>query len=236
MKLTCSGFCLLVLCAFFARPSVAQDSNPVAVRFRTLGWETSRSDLYIFQSGKDEAVVIQEDVRSAFCPYKGPALITFYQVKTGPDGKIQKVFVAQASLERAGPWPLLIFSGDPTRPNACRIQVIPDDLQSFPAGSYEIVDYSDTPMSGAIGSQAFILQPQEIRIIRSRPAGNSTALYASISQEGKAGKTLIYGNNWGYQPDIRTILFIKPSHNTTSGVAAHRIIESTVFPPEPKRP
>lgn len=211
----------------------AQDapSATVNVRFRTFGWDGASSDLNYWQS-KDVNVATFQDTRSIFYKYTGPAQMILYRVLTGTDGRIVRVPVVTANLQDAGPWPLLILFTGTGAPPTYTVQVLPDDLKSFPPGSYKFANYTNGPISGALGTQSFQLQPGGIQLLRGRPVPPLTTMFAAVYVGAGGDRTPVYTNNWAFEPLMRTLVFVKQSSDSSSGIVARRIIESTVFPPE----
>jgi hypothetical protein len=220
-----------VFAAILCLPSsLRAQQAAVNVRFRIFGWDEASSDLNYWQA-KDLGVVIYQDTRSVFYKYAGPAQIIFYRIVTGSDGNIVRVPAAQANLEGEGPWPLLIFFKTPGSPGKYSVDVLPDDLKSFPPGSYKFANFTNGPISGKLGPQSFQLQTRDIRLLRGQTEPGRTTLFAEIDTGGPDGKTPVYTNNWAAQPQMRTLVFVKQSSDSSTGIVARRIIESTVFPP-----
>ena len=216
----------------FAQIGRGQDvsEKTVKVRFRVLGWDDSSTDLNYDQNKKDVSLAILQENRSIFYDYTGPADLDLYKLKPDKDGKIDRVVVARANLGNAGPWPLLILFRNLAKPDLYDVKVIPDDLVSFPTETYRFVDFSKYAISGSLGAKTFKMQPGDIVLLRSRPSGNRTTLFANLSMESGGEKIPIYTNNWAHQPAARTMVFIMPTQETPTGVVARRLIESTCFP------
>ena len=210
----------------------AQDEpvKTVKVRFRVFGWDNASADLNYAQAGKDVSAEIYEDLRSPFYDYAGPATITFYRVKTGADGKIERTPAAEADLSGAGSWPLLLFFVVPGGSGNYKVQVIPDDLNSFPAGSFKFANYTDVPISGSLGTQNFELHPTEMQTLLCLPSANTTTVFATVYAQTAQGKITVYTNNWALQPLMRTLVFVRKGSDSSTGFVARRIVESTVFP------
>lgn len=226
-QLISAGLLAVILC--LPAKLRAQEAT-VNVRFRIFGWDEASSDLNYWQA-KDVNVVIYQDTRSVFYKYAGPAQIVFYRIVTGSGGSIVRVPAAQANLEGAGPWPLLLFFKTPGSPGKYTVDVLPDDLKSFPPGTYKFANFTYGPVSGKLGAQSFQLQSRDIRLLRGQTEPGRTTLFAEIDTDGPDGKTPVYTNNWAFQPQMRTLVFVKQSTDSSTGIVARRIIESTVFPP-----
>ena len=61
-------------------------------------------------------------------------------------------------------------------------------------------------------------------------ASNGTTVFATVYTVTKAGNKTVYTNNWAVQPLMRTLIFLRKSSDSSTGVVARRISESTVFP------
>lgn len=217
-----------LLCVAFVGIAVAgargQDDNAteVQVRFRMLGVVDSTNGglFYGFQQ-KDVPVAVDENVRSPFNEYKGPATLVFYRLKTNPDKSVERIPVANVDLTGKGQWPLLIFEKR-SGPAALKITALADDLTAFPPNTYRFVNRSKYPCSCVLGSQSFGLAPDENNLL---PAPPSDATRHAVAVQVTAGmpKRLIYTSNWALQAGLRTMVFIDEGGGDFG--VARRIVE-----------
>ena len=230
LALVCAGLLIFISAA-------AQNDAPsnVKVRFRVLGWDDSPVDLNYAKGKNDVSLVISQGSRSLFYDYSGPSVIDFYRIKTGEDGKPVKEIAAQFDVKDAGPWPLVILAMNKTKPGSYYTMVLKDDLESFPAGSYRFANFTALPVVGSLGSETFNLASKAINLIAAQPQSDSTTLFVSLRAQKGPAMVPIYTNNWRYQTTLRTLVFILPSSDSPTGVAARRLMESTQFPPDPSR-
>lgn len=212
----------------------AQESKDktVKVRFRVFGWDDAPSDLNYPQRGKDTSVLVIQDNRSIFYDYTGPALITFYRIKTDSEGKPIRETAAQADLSKGGPWPLILLAKNLNKPGQYEARVLKDDLNSFPGGSYVFSNFSTTQLTGSLGGRIFDLPPGGEQLIGPKASDNSTTLFVALVKMNGSQKVPVYTNNWAIHPARRTRVLIKASSESPSGLVAIRVVESTVFPPE----
>jgi hypothetical protein len=230
---------LLALCGagFLVSPAATAAEPPdktVKARFRVFGWDDSPTDLNYEFRGKDAALAIIQDNRSVFYDYTGTAVITFYRLKIGSDGKPVREIAARADLSQAGPWPLILLAKNQAKPERYDARVLRDDLVSFPAGSYAFSNFTGASINGSLGGRLFALQPGQHELIKATPRGNGTTVFAALIKTEERQKVPIYTNNWAIRPAMRTRVFIRASSDSPTGLIARRVVESTFFPLEDK--
>jgi hypothetical protein len=234
MKSITPSILLALWITLFPAPlSSAQDTGDktVKVRFRVFGWDDAPSDLNYSQRAKDSSMLVIQDNRSIFYDYTGPALITFYRIKTDSEGKPIRETAAQADLSKAGPWPLILLAKSPQKPGRYDARVLRDDLKSFPSGTYVFSNFSAIPLTGSLGGRIFDLPPGGEQLIAPKTSDDSTTLFAALVKMEGSQKMPVYTNNWAVHPARRTRVLIKASTESPSGLVAVRVVESTVFPP-----
>jgi hypothetical protein len=205
----------------------------IKIRFRTLGWDVDRdSGLYYSNDKKDSEVGFHSDGRSVFYDYKGPSLLIFYKYVDGPEGKQVQVPVAQADLRDVGAWALLIFFKDPKNPDLYQVQVLADDLQAFPAGTYRYVNFGSVPMKIRIGDQQANLVPSAVKNFLVKPKGDMRVLQTTVSYDQPEGNVLAYSNNWAFFPTMRSLIFICSNPDRPGSYQVKRLAESAEFPPD----
>ena len=219
---------LIALVALGALPLWAQDndSSGDAVPgkyFRTLGAGVTANDLYFKVKGKDKNVSITNSLRSILYDPKGAEKIVFYKIVTGPDGKKMHVDVAQAQIPRVNSLTLLVFSADPATPGTYDVDVLPDDLVTFPLGSYRIFNRSTLPVKVVLGNQGASVAPNKIRVLMYQPPAGGGSVPVRIYTPTNNTPRLIYANTWGDDNNHRTDILVNPSPGTSGFIAIGRM-------------
>jgi hypothetical protein len=206
----------------------------IKCRFRLYGWDEPITDLHYNLKGKDTELVVYQDARSIFYEYSGPAVMTLYRIRTDEEGKVIREPAAKVDLANGGSWPLIVISNHQTKPGTYQTMVLKDDLASFPSGSYAFSNFSNSQVGGILGTEKFVLSPGEHKQLPGRPRENGKTLAALFFKVVENRKEPIYTNNWAIRPAIRTRVFIRACPESSSGIVARRLVESTIFPPDPK--
>lgn len=226
MKAIFNTFSLVsVLLAAFAGGARAQDTDApvVHVHFRTLGvLEPDGGDLYYSTDQKDVAIKADENVRSDFYDYKGPAVVGFYHLKTNPDKTVEHVSVADVDLTGKGDWPLLLVTRGGVAGAAQHILAVPDDLVAFPPSSYRFINRSKSPCSCVLGTDKFVLAPDETKLLKPSLADPAHRAIP-VQVTGGAPVRLIYTSNWALLAGPRTMVFINEGAGDFG--VARRIVE-----------
>ena len=220
---------------FFACMLCAQEPAMVKVRFRTIGGNCDISGLNYFQEKADKAVSVQQDTRSLFYDYKGGETVLFYRIKPGADGTPLRVPAGEANLKMGGTWPLLIFFQDPRNPEQVRIQVTPDDLTNFPAGSYKFMNYSGQAVKANVGSDSLSLISQQTGLLKGRIDPQKRTNFTQIRSDASGNSKLLYSNNWAINPTLRTMVFINQRTEPGSPITVKRLTDCIELSPEPPK-
>jgi len=230
---TCSFVAAAVI--FFTCMLSAQEPAMVKVRFRTIGGNCDISGLNYLQEKVDKAVLVQQDTRSLFYDYKGGETVIFYRIKTGADGTPLRVPAGEANLKAGGNCPLLIFFQDQRNPDRFRIQVTPDDLAGFPAGSYKVLNFSNQAVKVTVGSDSLSLNSQQTGLLKGSDDPQKRTNFTQIRSDTGRNSKLLYSNNWAIIPTLRTMVFISQNGEPGSPITVRRITDSMELSPEPPK-
>lgn len=213
-----------------ALPAWAQTETPpeVSVQFRTLAWGRAVDGLSFAQKAADIPVEIMPDGRSVFYPYRGSAVVEFFRPTIGADGKPQRQVVATADLKPGGKWPLLIFLKKPGEGESYVVKVIPEDLRSFPAGSFRFLNFTHKPISAALAGESVKIQPLTDRLMEKKPAPGRSTLLCQVLNETSGKWKVLYSNNWAYSPMARTLV-IASNGSSANQINVQRLAESADF-------
>jgi len=219
---------LIALVALGALPLWAQDDDAGGDTvpdkyFRTIGAGVTANDLYFKVKGKDKNISITDSFRSILYDPKGAGKVVFYKIVTGPDGKKMHVDVAQAQIPRVNSLTLLVFSADPATPGTYDVDVLPDDLVTFPLGSYRIFNRSTLPVKVVLGNQGASVAPNKIRVLMYQPPAGGGSVPVRIYTPTNNTPRLIYANTWGDDNNHRTDILVNPSPGTSGFIAIGRM-------------
>jgi len=204
----------------------AQDDVDTGRYFRTVGAGVTTTALYFSHKGKDKNISIADGYRSLLYDGKGTGKLVFYTISTGPDGKQVDTTVAQADISEAGTLALLTFSPDPNAPGTYQVQVLPDDLTTFPLGSYRVVNRSSLPVTVKLGAQTADVAPNENRLIVYPTPPKGTCILASVYASGTGSPRLLYANTWAYKNNYRTEILVSPRPGNTNFVSVNRLLDN----------
>ena len=225
---------LIALIALGALPLWAQDNDDgggggdavPGKYFRTIGAGVTANDLYFKVKGKDKNIGITDSIRSPLYDPKGVGKIVFYKIVTGPDGKPMHIEMAQAQIPKANSLTLLIFSANPATPGTYNVDVLPDDLVTFPLGSYRIFNRSTLPVKVVLGNQGASVAPNKIRVLMYQPPAGGGSVPVRIYTPTNNTPRLIYANTWGDDNNHRTDILVNPSPGTSGFIAIGRMLDN----------
>ena len=203
-------------------------------KFRVLGWNTTNGSdpIYYANANQDIPVAFNSDTRSIFYKYQGADQFDLYNLKPNAQGKLEHVVVAHVDIAKAGLWPLLVLFPDNQHTGTYSVVALADDLTALPPGAIELVNFTKQALVVKIADESYALAPGEIKLTQVHPPSNSTALYVQILLKSLP----VYGNNWAYEPQRRTILFSDESAYVPGEITVKRLIESSLFPPDKHQP
>lgn len=210
--------------------------TPKELRFRTLGMDVNISDLNYMLKDKDVPIGVFSDSRSVF--YTRPAAnpLVFYRVEKLPDGTLKRVPVAQADLTDGGLMPLLVFSKDPqAAADTFRVEVLKDDLKSFPAGSFRIINRERDQLGAYFANKPTMIAPLSEQVIEVAPAEGKTTVFFQLFRMGSGGRQLVSSNNWALIPDLRTLVVVAAALPPATQPSVRRITESVGLLEEPAK-
>lgn len=224
--MTSKPFFIFALLALAIPCLRAQDDVETGRYFRTVGAGVTTSDLYFSLEGKDKNISITDGYRSLLYDGKGTGKLVFYTISIGPDGKQVDTTVAQADIGNAGTLALLTFSPDPGTPGHYQVEVLPDDLTTFPLGSYRVVNRSPLPITVKLGAQTTDVAPDETRLIVYPPPPKGACILASVYTDGTGSHRLLYADTWAYKTNYRTEILVSPRPGHTNFISVNRLLDN----------
>ncbi len=206
----------------------ASADKTVEANFRLFGWDLSLSNIF-YDAKKDTAagVEVLDGFRSDFYTYKGSPDLVFFRIETDSEGKQVKVPVFSVNIEGSGKFPLIVVAGSSSGNTTKYIaSAIPDDPASFPFGSYKFVNLSSLPIAVNCGAEVFKLAAGDAKMLTPKLGTDRTTIYTNIVAATSGGVKSVYGNNWAYNPEMRTLVFVRNNPDSAGLVAARRIVDS----------
>ena len=158
-----------------------------------------------------------------------------YRIKPDADGTPVRVPAGEANLKWGGIWPLLIFFQNPRNPDQFRIQVTPDDLVNFPAGSYKFMNYSNQAVKANVGSDSLSLISQQTGLLKGHIDPQKRTNFTQICSDMGGNSKLLYSNNWAINPTLRTMVFINQSAEPGSPITVKRLTDYIEIFSEPRK-
>ncbi len=218
----------LMLVSAVSLQAQAPSPAPAEARFRVLGLDVAGSDLNYLLKDKDVPVSIVSDSRSDFytAPQANP--VVFYRVEKLPDGSLKRLPVAQADLSAGGSLPLLIFSADPAAQDKLRVDVLTDDLKTFPSGTFRILNRDQFELGALFSNQPTVIPAFEERVIEPKPDAGRTTIFFQLYRLEKGSRHLLYSNNWALVPGLRTLVVVTTAIPPQAQPNVRRISESAI--------
>ena len=229
---------LFMLFAVGVFPVSAQDNAATDSYFRTVGTGVTTNDLYFSANDKDKNINVSDGFRSIIYKGTGAGLLTFYTISKGPDGKQVDTTVAQADVSRAGTLALLTFSPDPATPGHYIVEVLPDDLITFPLGSYRIVNRTPQMVKVTLGPKSVNVAPHATQlVVYPLPTGTPTLVAKVYTASSDNILKPIYADTWGYNGQFRTDILISQREGPDHFLAVARLLDNpTVLLSKPYLP
>lgn len=218
-----------ILCAFafllglLARAQAQADDGQL--HFRTLGWAVAAEDIFYELGGKNVPLVVKDATRSGFYSHPRVERLVFFRLVPGPEQKPVRQTVAEAEVGAAGEWPLLIFlKNESGAPLPYRVVALSDDLRSFPSSACRFINLTPAELRVVVGEDKFSLSPRAMHQINLGldPAAPPQMRYAAIGLFNEQGARRLYGNNWAFRPNQRTLVVIYPQEG---GMQLNRIVD-----------
>lgn len=213
---------LVLLIGFFT--TFAQATDEGGPRFRTLGLGVAADDLFYELGGKDVAVTLTQDAPSGFYELPAGGNLAFYRLATNPDGGTARQPVASVKVAGAGLQFLVIVSVG--GPGVLSAEVLADDLQTFPAGSYRFLNRTDAPLTCILAGTSSVIAAHSVELLKAKSGeGTRTVFLQVLAQKGK-DRVVLYSNNWAWSPLIRTMIVAAPPVPPATTPSIRRIGES----------
>ncbi len=215
--------CFVFLLGVPARAQAPADDGQL--QFRTLGWGVVADDLFYDLGGKNVPLVVKDAARSAFYSHPRTERLVFFRLVPGPEQKPVRQTVAEAEVGAAGEWPLLIFlQNEAGAALPYRVVALSDDLRSFPPSACRFINLTPVELRVVVGEDKFSLSPRAMHQINLGldPAAPPQMRYAAIGLFNEQGARRLYGNNWAFRPNQRTLVVIFPQDG---GMQLNRIVD-----------
>ena len=206
-------------------PLRSQSPVPIQSKFRTIGLDVNRMDLFYSLKNSDVPVSVTSDTRSDFYEIPAANPVIFYKIQKSTNNDIVRIPVAQVDLSPGGALPMVAFSKDSMHADALKLRVLRDDLSAFPIGSFKILNGGLTPMEAVFSGKATALPPASEVIVTPKPEAGKPTLYFQLNRMGTNGVQTIYANNWVYSPSVRTMVVISPASSSGSFPTVRRLGE-----------
>ncbi len=190
----------------------APPASPPPLLFRTLGIGVDATDLFYVENTKLIPCTIDSQRRSPY--YEAPssgAPVLFVRVAQTPEGKEQRIPVAQAAIDPSLRRALLIFTrgADPAEP--LRVLVLKDDVSAVPAGGYRVLNYLPVSAGITAGAEKQIVPSRGAAVISPKPSTGMNVYEFKVFGLTSQAAVPLYSNVFAVDPSIRTLILIVPS-------------------------
>ena len=170
-------------------------------------------------------MTVISDSRSAFYPKPPESPVVFYRIGKLADGTLTRTPVIEVDLSPGGQMPLLLFTRISESPEKLKVQVLNDDLQTFPGGSFRILNYEPSECGALIANKPTVIPAGGDKIIEPKPEEGQKAVFFQLYRLGKDDRKLVYSNNWGFSPGVRTLVVVTPAVPPSKQSMVRRITE-----------
>lgn len=209
------------------------DDAPPPSYFRTLGLDVDLTGLVYLRGEETVPLEVNGDRRSGYFELPGGVSgIAVGELKAGDDGKPKFVELSRIPFPAGQRRLLILFSADPGGKAPWKTTVIPDGLETIPAGGYRFINLLDVPAGIILGEEKEILPPGETVVSEAKPSGNQLIFQARVYKLPGGDPTIVYSNIWGVDPEQRHLVIISGSTTIASGVEVKRLSEYVASIPD----
>ncbi|GHC02696.1 hypothetical protein [Cerasicoccus arenae] len=203
------------------------DGPDIQLRFRALALNYPLNSGVYMEAQGGTRLNIYSNSRTDWVNYKGTNPITFYkEVKQGDTPSV-RIPIASFDAVQAPENPLLIFSKADAKDPNYRVNAVNDSVESSPAGSYRIFNFTEKQIGGVIDDQRFLLSPKSTAYAQVKnPKDFEVTVQLAESEKGQAKR--LYASSWTFSEDFRYLVFILPSDDPTRGNIEIRLIPDLV--------
>lgn len=189
-----------------------------------MSWENSPIKGLKYVNG-DAVEILDVYNRGLSAPkqYRGANPIVFFREVESVDGEGSiRIPVATAVIPSGVKRALLLFTKDKGKTEeSYQVAVIERNLDTFPAGSYQICNSSRYNLAGKIGEKQFRLGPGDIKCVK-MPVSEKQNVEVKFANEIDGTWTLFYSSVWGSKANRRVNIFVVESPNPNHPIEMRR--------------
>lgn len=177
------------------------------VLFTCVDWDNANlQNLYFLSEEEYRPIQLRENRRSRQYHYSGEPIFRLYTKEAGEAGEPAYRQVAQLDLAGLPDQILLLLAAGDASP--VRIYALADTLEHFPAGSYSLMNLTDTALDVRIDGRPLHLAGRGREVVL--PGGEA---YRSLPVAVAAGERQAYRSTWVYEPALRKVVFFLPRYS-----------------------
>jgi hypothetical protein len=212
--------------------------NAPQLLFRTIGVGVNASDLFYIDKDKPKPISIDTERRSQYFDYSSrPAPLNFVRLANTPEGKEQRIPIAQAQIEPSLRRALLIFMPADQTSEKLNVIVLKEDASAIPAGGYRVLNFLPVNIEVAAGINKQLASPGSAIVLTPQPAPLMSVYefrVFGIISESKAPVTL-YSNVYTPDKNVRYLVLVLPSPSSPNQINV-KILEESVNSIRPDDP
>lgn len=216
----------LVPCPIAAQALAEEESAPVKVSLRALGWDKTIRDLYLFSEDEYQRLIIPSGGMSLEYEYIGPPQIRFFRKgPTDADGDPTWLPATAPKVVEGGREYLFVFreTGEDTGRYAVAMHAA--NPSEFPPGAFRFFNFSVHPLACRLGSIEFTVPPGGSQIVpMDPPAENHFVTFLAHEVEGEW--QLLFKTKWAWYPNKRSYVFV--SSDPLTEETSLKIVEETM--------
>lgn len=220
MKYLFSFSCLAAVCLFtwLGTPIIHAQVNAERHTFRTMGWNTSLSNLFYFSEGKYQQLRVRDAALSGFYRYLGGKTLTLYK-KTKDSETQEDIYtpVSRVQLPDGTEQSLIVFFGSSEDKNVFRAIAYNDSLRVIGEKDILIANFSPVPLAFEVGDDdRFTLSPASSRLISGKKNNRHVPLKLAAYRESSWRPE--YSTKLRVRDGTRYMLFFRDSRNPRLGI------------------
>jgi hypothetical protein len=217
MKMNSNYAKITVLFLVCALSSITATLKPVY--FRTFGLDIELDNLYYkapAKAGKTESLVnisIYESGKSIFYEMDRDKKLELGTLIKDEKGKDIFQLSESVDVKKYGVSPLLIFTKNPDNENGFSVDILPNDIKSFPPSSCLVINYTAAEIYTSIDGEIQKTAPNSKQVFKVKNLGGEIPISIKMAAMRGEKSALIYASNWGLTPLHRVIMVITNKNN-----------------------
>ncbi len=204
----------------------ADPTEPVRrIRFRLLSWQREVTGLHAqLGGGREQELIIPAYGPSDPYRFQGAGPLVLYTLGEDAEGNPVREPRATVPLDRIPDEALVVVFEAKNGKYEC--VAIRDDFKSFPAGHYQIINFSRQEVGVRCGTETARIPSLGSRVMKATPSqGSATGLLVFREVDNHA--KILFSNAYPFYEEMRVLVFLyQPPDQPDGGYVIKRIAES----------